>query len=81
MIGQRPGILWKNGESMASGLIAGEDEEFGSVVEVPLKHEDQVKEALNIDAERINHLSAEHQEQLLTSLNKYQESTFTSSLK
>ena len=62
--------LMKNGESMACGLIAEEDKEFGSVFEVPLKHEEQVKEALSIDTEQIKHISAEQQEQLLTVLNQ-----------
>ena len=38
---------------MACGLIAEEGEEFGSVVEVPLRHEKHVKEPLRIDAEQI----------------------------
>ena len=54
-------------------MDAEEDEEFGSGVEVPLKHEEQRKETLSIDAEQINHLSAEQLEQLLTILNKYQD--------
>ena len=60
---------------MASGLMAEENEEFGFVVEVPLRHEKQRKEALSVDAEQIKHLSAEQQEQLLTVglLNKYQD--------
>jgi|SRR6218665_2677770 len=57
--------------ALACGLIAKEDEEFGSVVEVPLKHEEQRKERLSIDAEQINHLSIEQQGQLLTILNTY----------
>jgi len=32
--------------------------------EVPLKHEEQRKETLSIDAEQINHLFAEQQEKL-----------------
>src|SRR6218665_323114 len=59
--------------AVACGLIAEEDEEFGSVVEVPLKQEEQTKERLIIDAEQINHLSSEQQGQLLTILNKYQD--------
>src|SRR6218665_2459365 len=59
--------------ALACGLIAEKDAEFGSVVEVPLKHEGQRKEALSIDAEQINHLSTEQQGQLLTILNKYQD--------
>src|SRR6218665_2192558 len=58
---------------MPCGLIAEEDEEFGSVVEVPLKQEEQKTEGLNIDEELINHLSAEQKDQLLTILNKYQD--------
>ena len=38
-----------------------------------MKHEEQRKEALCIDAVQLNHLSAEQQEQLLTILNKYQD--------
>jgi len=73
--------LIKNDESMACELIAEEDEEFGSVVEVPLKQEEQVKEALSIDVEQIKPNSlAEQQEALLTLLNKYQGTNFTSSL-
>jgi len=45
--------------ALACGLIAEKDEEFGSVVEVPLKHEEQRKEALSIDADQINHLSTQ----------------------
>ena len=59
--------------ALACGLIAEEDEEFGSVVEVPLKQEEQKKERLSIDAKQINHLSTEQQGQLLTILNKYQD--------
>ena len=54
-------------------LIAEEDEEFGSVVEVPLKKEERKKERLSIEAEQINHLSTEQQGHLLTILNKYQD--------
>ena len=43
------------------------------MVEVPLKQEEQKTERWNIDAEQINHLSAEQQGQLLTILNKYQD--------
>src|SRR6218665_2602466 len=59
--------------ALACGLIVEEDEEFGSVVEVPLKQEEQKAERLNIDAEQINLLSAEQQGQLLTILDKYQD--------
>src|SRR6218665_2401582 len=59
--------------ALACGLIAEEDEEFGSVVEVPLKQEEQKKERLSIAAEQINHLSTEQQGQLLTILNIYQD--------
>src|SRR6218665_256118 len=40
---------------------------------MPLKQEEQKTERLNIDAEQINHLSAEQQRQLLAILNKYQD--------
>jgi len=59
--------------ALACGLIVEEDEEFGSVVEVPLKQEVQKKERLSIDAEQINYLSTEQQGQLLTIRNKYQD--------
>ena len=59
--------------ALACRLIAEEDEEFGAVVKMPLKHGEQKKEALSIDAEQINHLSTEEQGQLLTILNKYQD--------
>ena len=59
--------------ALACGLIAEEDEEFGAVIEVPLKNEEQRKETLSIDAEQINHLSTEQQGQLLTTLKKYQD--------
>src|SRR6218665_2957212 len=59
--------------ALACGLTAEEDEEFGSVVEMPLKQEEQKTEKLNIDPEQINHLSAEQQRQLLAILNKYQD--------
>jgi len=47
--------------ALACGLFVEEDEEFGSVVEVPLKQEEQKKERLSIDAEQINHLSTKQQ--------------------
>jgi len=59
--------------ALSCGLIAEEDEEFGSVVEVPLKKEERKKERLSIEAEQINHLSTEQQGHLLTILNKYQD--------
>src|SRR6218665_2913818 len=59
--------------NITCGLIAEEDEEFGSVVEVPLKKEERKKERLSIEAEQINHLSTEQQGHLLTILNKYQD--------
>src|SRR6218665_1410902 len=59
--------------ALACGLIADEDEEFDSVVEVPLTQEEQKKKKLSIDADQINHLSTEQQRQLLTILNKCHE--------
>src|SRR6218665_1540493 len=67
---QNKEILYK---SFSMWTIPQKDEEFGSVVEMPLKQEEQNTERLNIDAEQINHLSAEQQGQLLTILNKYQD--------
>src|SRR5688572_10771461 len=55
------------------GLIVEEDEDFGSVVELPLKSDsrDDDDHSLNLDAEQIGHLTSSQQKQLLEVLNKY----------
>ena len=58
--------------AMSCGLIAEEDEDFGSVVELLTKNDLQdEKNSLNLDPDQINHLTLTQQKQLLKVLNKY----------
>src|SRR6218665_1593137 len=65
---------------MTCGLIAEEDEEFGSVVEVRLKHEKQDSEICIEHLRRANQSLICQQETLLTLLSTYHGINFTSSL-
>ena len=59
--------------SSSCGLIMEEDEEFGSVVELPMKpnNSETNQRALPLDYEQIGHLNPDQQKQLLDILHRY----------